>query len=243
MQPDLQTFQRDFAGIIDQPTAGPMAVYRNTVLHGAVEALRGNFPVVEQIIGQEMFEQVAVDYAQECPPRTPVLALYGNRFAEWLAGQPWAAELPYLSDIARVERLHVESLMAADAEPLSVDAANDLLIRGSRGLRLHPATRFEWLSTPAMTIWLAHQRPVAAEIEPEWKAEGALFARPEPFLLHAPRIGQAAHRMLFGVRIGEPLDVALAAAKRLYPAENCQAVLASLVNLGVFTASKSERSI
>ena len=56
---------------LDEPATGAMAVYRNTVLHGAVEALRANYPVVEQIVGSEMFEAVAVDYATECPPRKP----------------------------------------------------------------------------------------------------------------------------------------------------------------------------
>jgi hypothetical protein len=239
--PDLHNFQSDFAALIDRPVEGPMAVYRNTILHGAVEALRGNFPVVEQIVGEEMFEGVAVDFASECPPRTPVLALYGNRFADWLAAQDWIADLAYLPDVARVERLHVECLMAADAEPIGDVRVREMLRAGQAPVRLHPAVRFEWLRTPAMSIWLAHQRPIAAEIEPEWKAEGALFARPAPFLLHAPRIGPAAHRILFGVRIGEALDATLAAAVRLYPDEDCTAVLASLVNLGVFTASAPER--
>ncbi len=133
--------------------------------------------------------------------------------------------------------------MAADANPIGEAEIADLLHAGRAGVRLHPSVRFEWLQTPAMTIWLAHQRPVGAEIKPEWKAEGALFARPSAFLLHAPRIGPAAHRMLFGVRIGEPLDVALAAASRLYPSEKCRAVLTSLINLGVFTDSAPERPI
>ena len=64
-------FQHRFVGVIDQPVDGPMAVYRNTVLHGAVEALRGNFPVVEALVGQDMFERIAVDFATECPPRHP----------------------------------------------------------------------------------------------------------------------------------------------------------------------------
>jgi hypothetical protein len=239
--PDPLAFQRHFATVIDRPVDGPMAVYRNTVLHGAVEALRGNFPVVEALVGAEMFERIAVDYAAECPPRRPVLALYGDRFAGWLDRQDWLGDLTYLPDVARVERLHVECLTAADAEPLGAAQIREMLRAGKTRLRLHPATRFEWLRTPAMTIWLAHQRPIATAIEPEWKAEGALFARPGPFVLHAPRIGQAAHRILFGVRIGEPLDVALAAAARLYPSEDSTAVLASLVNLGVFASTDPER--
>lgn len=218
-----------------------MAVYRNTVLHGAVEALRANFPVVEQILGAEMFASVAVDFASECPPQRPVLALYGSRFADWLEEQPWAADLPYLSDVARVERLRVECLAAADADPLPNEQARTVLRDPGARLRLHPSVRFDWLRTPAMSIWLAHQQPVGSEIAPEWKAEGALFVRPSPFVVHTPRIGAAAHRMLFGFRLGETVAATVNAAARLYPNEDCTAVLASLVNLGAFAAPASER--
>lgn len=240
MPPDLLQFQRDFVRAIDRPATGAMAVYRNTVIHGAVEALRANYPVVEQIVGAEMFQAVATEFASQCPPRTPVLALYGARFAEWLEEQPWIADLEYLPDVARVERLRVESLMAADAPALTADEARARTAAGL-SLRLHPSVRFGWLGTPAMSIWLAHQQAVGAEIAPEWRAEGALFVRPGPFVLHAPRIGAAAHRMLFGVRIGEGADTAIAAAERLYPGEDCASVFASLVNLGLFAAASRER--
>jgi hypothetical protein len=236
LPPDLLDFQREFAAAIDAPAKGAMAVYRNTVLHGAVEALRANYPVVEQVLGAEMFERVAVDHATDCPPRRPVLALYGARFADWLEEQPWVRDLPYLADLARVERLRVECLMAADADALTRDEVRlACMLPGSR-LSLHPSVRFTWLATPAMSIWLAHQQPIGSDIAPEWKAEGALFVRPDPFILHTPRIGRAAHRLLFGIRLGETLDAAMAATAKLYPEEDCTAVLASIVNLGVFAA-------
>ena len=239
MPPDLLDFQRDFAASIDRPARGGLAVYRNTVLHGAVDALRANFPVVEQIVGEEMFERVAVDFATECPPRQPVLALYGARFPDWLEEQSWVGELPYLADVALVERLRVECMMAADAEPL---AADDVRARTtSNRVGLHPSVRFGWFRTPAMSIWLAHQQTVGSEIAPDWKAEGALFSRPTPFVAHAPRIGPAAHRMLFGLRLGETLDASMAAAARLYPNEHGNALLSSLINLGVFAAPQPER--
>lgn len=236
---EILDFQREFAAALDQPATGAMAVYRNTVLHGAVEALRANFRVVEQIVGPEMFESIAVDYATECPPRRPILALYGGRFADWLEGQPWIQDLPYLPDVARVERLFTESLMAADAEPLSAGAVSDRDL-AKLTVRLHPALRFTWLATPAMSIWLAHQRPISSELNVDWKAEGALFARPKPNVVHSPRIGRAAHRLLFGIRVGESVGRAMAAADSLYPDADSRAVFASLLNLGAFVAPANQ---
>lgn len=238
MQPDLATFQRQFVAAIDAPAAGSIAVYRNTVIHGAVEALRSNYPVVTQIVGEEMFEGIAVEFSAAHPPRSPVLALYGEAFAEWLMEQPWIDDLEYLPDVARVERIHVECLMSADAAAVA-DTSSDW---GELRLKLHPAVRFSWLHTPAMSIWLAHQRPVPNVIEPEWKPEGALFARPSPFVMHSPRIGAAAHRILSGIRLGERVGQSLAAASRLYPSENSRAVFTSLLNLGVFAAPPPQRN-
>ena len=236
MLPDLIHFQRNFAAALDGPATGAMAVYRNTVFHGAVEALRANYPVTDQILGAEMFDQVAVDFVATCPPNSPIMALYGEGFADWLMGQSWAADLPYLSDVARVERMHVRCLFAPDAsEPRGGIAAP------AGTLRLHPGVQFTWLSTPAMSIWLAHQQCVGGPIAPDWKAEGALLARPSPFVLHALRIGRAGHRMLSGIRLGETVSAAMAAASRLYPDEDCPAVFNSLANLGVFAAATPKR--
>ena len=242
MPPELIAFQRDFAAALTTVTQGPMAVYRNTIFHGAVEALRANYPVAAQILGQEMFDHVAADFASTCPPTSPVLALYGAEFADWLTHQEWIGDLPYLSDVARVERLHVGCLFAPDDEPVARDRARQNVVLRRGRLRLHPAVRFAWLDTPAMSIWLAHQRTVRAEIAPEWKPEGALFPRPTRFVIHSPRIGPAAHRMLSGIGLGETVSACMSAAEGLYPHEDCTAVLASLVNLGAFVAPAAERN-
>jgi hypothetical protein len=241
LPPDLLKFQREFAGALDRPAAGALAVYRNTVVKGAVDALRDNYPIVEQILGTEMFEAVSVDFATRRPPCGPVLALYGDAFPGWIDEQPWVADLPYLSDVARIERLRLECLMAAYAEPLTSEQVRHACRLDGGRVCLHPAVRFAWLSTPAMSIWLAHQRGFDAELEPDWQPEGALFARPTPFGLHAPRIGRAAYRLLSGIRTCETLDASLAAAAALHPDEDCTAVLASLVNLGVFAAPAAQR--
>lgn len=235
MPPELIDFQRSFAAALDRPAHGAMAVYRNTVIHGAVEALRANYPVVEQILGEEMFEHVAVDFASTCPPRMPVLALYGSELADWLGHQRWIADLPYLQDVARVERLHLECLFAADFEPPARQFSDV-------GLKLHSAVRFAWLSTPAMSIWLAHQQPVASDIAPEWVAEGALFTRPDPFTLAPALIDRPTHRVLAGLRLGEDIGRSLGAAAELYPGTDFASLLRSLITLGAFAPVSPERT-
>lgn len=194
---DLATFQRDFADALTtdgqaEPSfrSQAFAVYRNTSARGVVEALRASYPTIDMLLGEEAFTQAALDFRRERPPAGPVLSDYGRDFPAFLGRQPWTCELPYLADVARLDWLWLESFLAADAMTLSPQP-----VSGSR-IALHPAARFAWTATPAMTIWLAHRDPWSvAELEPDWVEEGALFTRPGSCVRAEP-IDAALHRLL-----------------------------------------------
>jgi hypothetical protein len=234
---ELNRFQHTLAAMISQPVAGAMAIYRNTALSGAVEALRANYPVVAAVIGDQMFEAMAVDFAHDHPPASPVLAAYGIGMADWIEEQGWSVDLPYLSDLARYERLFTEALFAADARPLDMAMIDEIAPEDWNlyPIKLHPASRFGWSTTPAMTLWLAHQSSPAGEMELEWKAQGGLFTRPghgvQPLLLDPPM-----HRFLFGIRLGETVGRAATATAATYVGCNIGRIFTTLVHAGVFAA-------
>jgi len=237
--PDLATFQRSFAQTLsDEPACThALAVYRNTALYGAVEALRANYPVAAAIVGQTMFDAIATEYAEFAPPRSPVLAVYGAGFANWIENQPWAGDAPYLSDVARFERLHIESLFAEDATPLTAGMIGALSAEDwdRTQLRLHPATRFGWATTPAMSIWRAHQHAASSTMAPDWHAEGGLFVRPFGQVA-AHVIEPAMHRFLFGIRLGETIGAAAIATATLHPRADIGRLFACLIAHGAFAA-------
>jgi hypothetical protein len=245
----LGDFQLVFASAIDRSGGslrpGPadrleaqpgFAVYRNTTPNALIEALRGNYPVVGEIVDADAFEALAFGYSRRHPPSDPVLLGYGERFADFVATQPWIDELPYLPDVARIERLWTEAHLAADAPPLGM---TDLAALGADGwmdlrLSLHPAARFAWLSTPAMTIWQAHQKEAGFEtLEPAWRPEGALLTRPT-YEVRALEIDAPAHRLLAGLRLGESVREAAAAVARLYPQADFSQLFTALVLHGAF---------
>jgi hypothetical protein len=244
---DLAAFQCAFAETLSNGPActGGLAVYRNTALHGAVEALRANYPVAQAIVGTAMFVSVAAEYAEAAPPRSPVLADYGRDFADWIARQSWAGDAPYLSDVARFERLYTKALFAADAVPLSADmiAAIDPGDWPKTRLRLHPATRFGRVSTPAMSIWLAHQGATPSAFAPDWHAQVGLFVRPFGQVT-AHILDPAAHRFLVGIRLGETVGAAALATSSLYPHADIGGLFAFLIAKGAFAATEPlERTI
>ena len=237
---ELRAFQRQFAAAISAPAEGRLRVYRNTVLHGAVEALRANYPVAARLLGEDMFDSLAVDFASAHPPSSPILALYGEGFAEWLEDQSWILEFPYWPDVARVERMHIESLFAADAEPVHLGALAgsdwDLL-----KLELHPAARFDWLHTPAVTLWLSHQHDNQPhESELARRSEGLLVARPH-LSVWPLELEPAQHLMLIAIANGASVGSAALAADQAHPDADVGALFASLVNAGAFVAPPLER--
>jgi hypothetical protein len=70
------------------------AVYRNNVVVGLGKALKSRFPVVEKIVGEEFFAAMARVFVKEQPPRSPLLAAYGDDFPAFIAAFEPASGLP-----------------------------------------------------------------------------------------------------------------------------------------------------
>ena len=134
-QPDLERAFRDHilgadlpASLLDALTHGPvvpaaevLAIHRNTFALGLAEALGALFPAVRAVVGEDCFAGLATAHARAHPPRTPVLSAHGDTFADFLAAHPAVAGLPYLADLARLDRAWTEAQHAADAPPLTTD--------------------------------------------------------------------------------------------------------------------------
>lgn len=231
----MREFQRDFAAAISAPVSGPLAVYRNTVFAGACAALADNYPVTKALLGDEMFAAVAADYVATHPPTSAVLAAYGAGFAPWAEEQRWAADVAYLPDVARIERLHIEALFAADAAPLDPSELRRMTPASwaTARLRLHPATRFSWSPWPATQLWLAHQDETDAKLA--WRAEGVLVSRPHLAVSVEP-IDAPAFHFLVGMCAGETVAAAGTKTTAAFPTADLRALFARLLNRGAFAA-------
>ena len=86
-----------------------LAIHRNNVIISLVDALGETFAVVRQLVGAEFFAAMARCYVADQPPRSPVLAEYGESFAVWLAGFEPVRTVPYLTDMARLEFARVRA--------------------------------------------------------------------------------------------------------------------------------------
>ena len=146
------------------------AVYRNNVVASLTRALADLCPVVRELVGAEFFAAMARCHVAECPPRTPVLAEYGDEFPPWLERFEPAAGLPYLADMARLEIARVRATHAAEEPALAAaviaqrigpalagtDASVAQRLAASRP-RLHPSLRVIHSDFAIVSLWAAHQ--------------------------------------------------------------------------------------
>lgn len=145
--------------------ASRFAVYRNNVQGSLINALAEAYPVLAQLVGQTFFNAMARLYVQDYPPYSPLINDYGQDLANFIQGFAPAATLPYLADMARLERLRVEAYHAADAEPLQpaqlLAAMNQPDRLGQLCLQLHPSLRTLHSAFAVVSLWAAHQSDAA----------------------------------------------------------------------------------
>ena len=210
------------------------AVYRNTWLKAVIDALDANYPTVAMLLGPEPFEAIASAYARRYQPETPVLALYGDRFPDFLVEVQIASDIPYLRDVAVLDRLWTESLFAPDAAALDATSIGSLAPHALSALRpsLHPAARIGRFETPAVTIWQAHHDEDGFdELEPEWRAECALVIRQAGAVaVHA--IGDAEHELLRLIRERHGLADAVDRTARDFPDADLSGSLSLIFSTG-----------
>ncbi len=138
-----------------------LRIYRNNFLIGLGEALKANFPVTLQLLGEDFFAQAARTFILRAPPAKPCLFEYGAGFADYLAGLAELAALPYVPEVARFEFARIEAYHApveallSDVEMARIppQALADLPIRLARHVRL-VSVRY-----PVVELWQAHQAP------------------------------------------------------------------------------------
>jgi hypothetical protein len=243
---DLAAFQRAFGRALLDGHPSPdarsealnlaLTIHRNTSMKGLVDALAANYPTVAQLVGEEWFRACAVEYVRAHPAGSPVLATYGEAFPSFLLKLPQAAELPYLPDVARLDRLWVESHTAADARTLTPGDLRALPEAGlaTQRLALHPAVRIAWVEHSAATIWIHHRSlSTGVPLNVDDVEEGLLLTRPLGKVEHQP-LDRAMFGFLEALSRGAPLAQAAEAALTIDPEADIARTFAQTLAAGSF---------
>ena len=140
-------------------------VYRNNfvVLNG--DALADMYPTIKRLVGDEAFRSLANLYVRRHPPETRTLLLYGDRFPGFLESIPELSQLPYLSDVARLEFGWTCAYHAPDAQMLGRDEVASISAETFTrfGLEPHPSMHCIGSDYPLYRIWAANQEDGSEE--------------------------------------------------------------------------------
>ncbi len=169
-------FARPPAGDVE----GRWHVYAHGYVARLVEALEADYPAIRRILGPDAFAALAERYVRAFPPRSYDLGRAGDLLPEHLTVDPAASALPFLPDLARLERAVAEAFVAADAETLSWEE----LLSGTaeqaaaRPLVLAPGVFFLPSRWPVVSLWRTRLvADDAVSVEVERNPEAALVFR------------------------------------------------------------------
>lgn len=214
--------------------ASRFAVYRNNVQSSLINALADGYPVVMQLVGDEFFRAMAGIFVQSHPPHSPLMSDYGSELADFISGFEPASSVPYLADVARLERLRTLAYHAADALPLSqeriatvfadADALNELRIG------LHPSLYLLDSNFAVVDIWAAHQHDATLAGIDLNHAQHALILR-NGLEVEVFAVDRGASQFIRQLKAGQSLTQALESAE----AFDLSQTLALLISRQVIT--------
>ncbi|HEY9271446.1 DNA-binding domain-containing protein [Achromobacter sp.] len=225
------------------PSARRFAVYRDNVLVGLTEALRVSFPCVAKLVGDEFFAMMARLFVEARPPASPVLLRYGAGFPDFIESFAPAAALPYLADVARIERAATEAYHERDEVSLDPGALADLPPSQASFLRfsLHPSIRTVRSRFPAFSIWRMNAAggvPAPVDLS---ESQDTLVLRPDAEVdirQVLPASYDFAIALGQGLTLSQAMQIALAADPGFDLGENLEA----LIRMGALVGVDSGRS-
>lgn len=217
-----------------------IAIYRNNLREGFRKALALEFPVIERLVGEDYFRQLALSFLAEHPSRAGDLHPIGEPFARFLQTRFAATPYEYMADVATLEWAYQQSAIAADAAPFEVASLRDIAPEayGQLCFPLHPACGLVRSPYPVLRIWAVNQ-PDASGDEIVDLSSGADFVllRRDAQGVEMRRITAADFAILQAFSRQVPLAQSLEQARALDPEFDLGEALRRFISLGVLAAA------
>ncbi len=193
---------------VDGRAAQRFDVHARNFIGGLTGALEQSFPVIHALTGDAYFAALACDYIRTMPPRSPILAIYGSDFGDYLETLPVAQSLPYLADVARLEYARIHAFHAIDAVIWNRFTHDDVVDLLSHSLGRHPSLTAIVSNHPINLIWQVHQSAQGKDVT-DWSPQFVLVYRSGDIVAHDVLDGFAAACFEL-ILTGEPIDTILA---------------------------------
>jgi hypothetical protein len=162
-------------------------VYANMYFFRIRDVLRGDYPKLVSVLGDDEFHNLTVDYLLACPPTDFSIRNAGERLPGFVAQHRLSADAPWLGDLTGLERQRTDVFDAADAGVLDAEQLRSLPPEAFESLRIRliPAHRILDVRFPVHALWRSLEEghpPIELAPEPQalliWRREPLVFQRP-----------------------------------------------------------------
>jgi hypothetical protein len=212
-------------------------VYRNNVTVSLIAALAATFPATRRITGEDFFRAMARSHIRASPPTSPLLFEYGRDFPGFIERYEYARSMPWLADVARIERAWLDAYHAADVPSLlPQDLASVPLERLEEIVLVpHPATHIVFSPYPAVSIFAANRSSGPVGPIEATGQEAALVTRPA-LDVTVRTLPPGGFTFLDHLIKGETFGAAVAAAIAASAEFDLSANIVGVLQAGAFTA-------
>lgn len=219
-----------------------IAIYRTAVFANYRNALRATYLVVQRLVGAPFFHAAVDAFVRTHPSQSGDLNVYGDAFGAFLADYAPAADLPYLTDVARLEWAIDEAGRAPDnyRAPDTVLAALTVVPSDrlpALRLMLEPSCRLIASNFPIRRIWQVNQ-PDHTGDDRVALDEGAetLLIRRDDHGVSLERAGAGEYAWLAALAAGSALGAAIEAAQAADATFDLGSTLRSHIAAGTIAA-------
>ncbi len=197
---------------------------------------------MQRITGVEFFRAMARFHIRATPPTSPLLFEYGRDFPAFIETYEYARAMPWLADVARVERAWLDAYHAADAEPLSAQTLGSFPPERLAELVfvVHPATRIVRSRFSVVTIFAANRGEAPVDRIDASVPEDALITRPDLDVV-VRRLPPGGAVFLANLIERRSLGEAAASALVASPTFDIPSSIAGMIEAGAFTAATLEK--
>ena len=182
-----------------------LGFYRTNVFENYRKALAATYPAAEKLVGSGFFGTLAEEYIRRYPSHSGDVGRHGKQFAEFLRRHASARELPYLSDVARLEWCIEESFNEADHAPLALERLSGVPAEQHERLRflLAPSCRLMSSVFPVQRIWEVCQPDHEGEVKVDLDQGGTdLMVRRRGFSVTVETLQPGEFAMLMALSTG-----------------------------------------
>lgn len=225
-------------------------IYTNNLRLGLCESLKNVFPVIEQLVGEDFFEQVSLQYLKTHRLHEGNRNQFGHRFSHFLKALPVLQDMPYIAEVADIEWAYFQASIADNATALSFEQLQQAIANPEQypdyTIKLHPSTRWIYQIYNSVEIWQQHlqgsihltdktdQQETIEEIELKESNQYWLIWRDQNHELLLKPVPKSLICLLEQSQIGQPFADVMALPEVQSEPEALQLSFADTVNYGAF---------